>query len=94
MEKSVVFIELRIDACAERIGESRVAVALPHLSRSAEKDCRRKARKIGKRHREIWVEEVMLPGIFRATSEIRFVIFEFFFPRDTVKRVAVAVSLI
>ena len=58
MEKSVVFIELRIDACAERIGESRVAVALPHLCRTAEKDCRREARKIGKRHREIRVEEV------------------------------------
>lgn len=45
MEKSVVFIELRIDAYAERIDESCVAVALPHLSRTAEKDCRRKARK-------------------------------------------------
>ena len=94
MEKSVVFIELRIDACAERIGESCVAVAFPHLSRSAEKGRRREAQKIGKRHREIRVEEVMLPGIFRATSEIRFVIFKFFFLRNTVKRVAVAVSLI
>lgn len=43
MEKSVVFIELRIDACAERIGESCVAVALPYFSCTAKKDCRRKA---------------------------------------------------
>lgn len=36
----------------------------------------------------------MLPGIFRVASEIRFVIFKFFFLRDTVKRVTVAISLI